>query len=96
MKERIPTVKEPDNIAPSQPQPQAPLQPMEIDQQKLQRLSVKFNARAVMDQEVGEALSDYINASNQLKTQLKAKIAELEKKLSEKLAKVPKVEEGKS
>ena len=91
MKERIPTVKEPDNITPPQPQAQVTQlpQPMEADQQKLQRLSVKFNARAIMDQEVGEALSEYINASNQVKTQLKAKITELEKKLEE-IGKKPK------
>jgi len=42
---------------------QTPQTPEQIMQNKLQKLSVKFNAAMTLNQEIGEAVSDYINAS---------------------------------
>ena len=77
-----------------QPAPNLPAPPVpapkkatleEIAQLKVQKLLVKYNAKAVMDQETGEALQDFINTvmptikeqSDTIKTQ-DVRIKELE------------------
>jgi Rod binding domain-containing protein len=54
-----------------------PIDPAVLDN-KLNRMSVKFNAKSMLDQEFGEALSDYIGTANQLIAQLKAELAKLQ------------------
>jgi len=44
----------------------------------LNKLSVKFNAKNMLDQEVGEAISEYINITNQVIADLRKKVADLE------------------
>ena len=67
-------------------EPQAPIQqmvnqpPVEV-QKILNKVSVKYNAKSMLDQEVGEAMTEYINTTVQLINGLKAKIAELEAKV---------------
>ena len=71
---------------------QTPQTPEQIMQNKLQKLSVKFNAAMTLNQEIGEAVSDYINASNNVKADLRKQIADLQKSIAEKK---PKKEEAK-
>ena len=74
----------------SEPQvPVAPMQPPAEVQKVLNKVSVKYNAKSMLDQEVGEAMTEYISTTVQLITQLKAKVAELE-------ALVPKPKEDKA
>ena len=54
--------------------------PVEV-QKILNKVSVKYNAKSMLDQEVGEAMTEYINTTVQLINGLKAKIAELEAKV---------------
>jgi len=54
---------------------------------KLNKVAVKFNARAMLDQEASEAISDFINTSRQVIAELKKKLAETEAALAEAKAK---------
>lgn len=54
--------------------------PAEV-QKTLNKVSVKYNAKTMLDQEVGEAMTEYINTTVQLINSLKSKIAELEAKV---------------
>lgn len=44
-------------------------------EQKLNRLSVKFNAKTMLEQEFGESLSDFINTANQIIGELRVELA---------------------
>jgi hypothetical protein len=77
---------------PQQAQLQRQAIPEEVEAQKLQRLTIKFNAAMTLNQEIGEAVSDYINASNNVKADLRKQIADLQKSIAEKK---PKKEEAK-
>jgi len=71
--------KEPIKVVESQPVPmQGP--PAEL-QKTLNKVSVKFNVKSMLDQETGEAMSDFINVAVQTVSALKAKVAELEKEI---------------
>ncbi len=63
--------------------PQAFQPPVEL-QKVLNKLSVKYNAKSMLDQETGEAMTEFINVSVQIINQLKAKVAELEAKVKPK------------
>ena len=63
------------SIVPVQQGPPAELQ------KSLNKVSVKYNAKTMLDQEVGEAMTEYINTTVQLINSLKSKIAELEAKV---------------
>jgi hypothetical protein len=61
-----------------QVQPQAMPQPVQDPlQQKLNRLSVKFSAKTMLEQEFGESLSDFINTANQVIAGLQAQLAKV-------------------
>ncbi len=53
--------------------------------QKLNKLSVKFNAKQMLEQEASEAINEYVNLAQQT-------IMALRKELEEVKAKLPKVE----
>jgi hypothetical protein len=67
------------NLSEKQPiVPQAQVQPPVEVQKVLNKVSVKYNAKSMLDSEVGEAMTEYINMTVMLINQLKAKVAELE------------------
>ena len=72
-----------NKIVESQVQPIQAQPPTEV-QKVLNKVSVKYNAKTMLDQEVAEAMTDYINTTVQLIAGLKAKVAELEAQLKPK------------
>ena len=52
---------------------QVPMDP--AIQQKLNRLSVKYNAKRMLEDEFGESLTDFINTANQVIATLSSEIA---------------------
>ena len=66
------------------PQPQV-MQQNDPLVQKLNKLSVKFNAKQMLEQEASEAINEYVNLAQQT-------IMALRKELEEVKAKLPKVE----
>ena len=74
------------SISPN-PQPQ-PMQPNDPLMQKLNKLSVKFNAKQMLEQEASEAINEYVNLAQQT-------IMALRKELEEVKAKLPKEEPSK-
>jgi len=72
----------------TEPLPQQPqADPIQV---KLNRMSVKFNAKQMLEQEFGESLSDFINTATQLIGELSAQVAKLE---AEQKAKEPKTKQ---
>lgn len=55
--------------------------PADIETQKLNRLSIKFNAAMTLNQEIGEAVSEFINAENAVINELKRENADLKAKI---------------
>lgn len=74
-------VKQPIQSIPQPPQQDPLAKPMN-------KLSMKFNMKTMFDQEVGEALTEYINTANQVIATLKTKVTELEEKLPKEEKKV--------
>lgn len=55
--------------------------------QKLNRLSIKFNAKTMLEQEFGEALTEYVNVANQVITELKIQLAKAQEESKHKVKK---------
>lgn len=49
--------------------------------QKMNKITVKYNAKQMLEQEFGESLSEYINTANAIITELKKKLADAEASL---------------